>query len=73
MIVWEIEAKRALANPVRSDSRTGHFPENHANVGTTRTPERHVITGIVHVHMDTMTETRIHQRNGEPTMLPWMP
>ena len=71
MIAWEIEAKRALANPVPNDFRTGHSPKNHANIGTIHTPERHVITGTVHVHADTTTEARIHQRNGEPIMLPW--
>ena len=67
----EIEAKRALANPVPNDSRTGHSPENHAGAGTTRTPERHVITGTIHVRLDTTTEARIHQRDDDPTMLPW--
>ena len=60
MIAWEIEAKRALANPVNDDSRTGHFPENHVDAGTTRTPERRVRTGIVRVHVDMTTEARIH-------------
>ena len=69
----EIEAKRALANPVPNDSRTGHSPENHASAGTTHTPERHVITGTVHVRANTTTEARIHQRSGKPTMLSWMP
>ena len=71
MIAWEIEAKRALASPVPNDSGTGHFPKNHADAGTTRTLERRVSTGTVHV--DITTEARIHQRNGEPTMLPWRP
>ena len=71
MIAWEIEAKRTLANPVPNDSGTGHFPENDADAGTTPTPERRVSIGTVHV--DITTEARIHQRNGEPTMLPWRP
>ena len=49
MIAWEIKAKRALANLVPNNSRTGHSPENHAGTGTTHTPERHVITETVHV------------------------
>ena len=73
MIAWEIEAKRALASLFPDDSRTGHFLENHANTGTTRTPERRVSTGTVHVHVDMTTEARIPQRNGEPTMLPRTP
>ena len=60
MIAWEIEAKRALASPVPDDSGTGHFPENHADARTTRTPERCVSTGTVRVHVDMMTEARIH-------------
>ena len=59
MIAWEIKAKRALANPISNDSRTGHFPKNHADTGTTHTPERHDIIGIIHVHVDTTTEARI--------------
>jgi len=73
MIAWEIEAKRALASPVPNDSGTGHFPENHANAGTTRTLERRVSTGTVHVHVDMTTKARIHQSNREPIMLPWTP
>ena len=60
MIVWEIEAKRALASLVPNDSETGHFPESRTNTGTTRTPERRIITGTVHFHVDTTTEARIH-------------
>ena len=71
MIAWEIEAKRALASPVPNDSRTSHFLENHADSGTIRTPERRVSAGTVYVHVDMTTEARIHQRNGEPIMLPW--
>ena len=73
MIVWEIEAKRALASLVPNDSETGHFLENHADAGTTRTPERRVSTGTVQVHVDMTTEAWIHQRSGEPIMLPWTP
>ena len=73
MIAREIEVKRALANPVPNDSKTDHPLENHASAGITHTPERHVIAGTVHVCMDTTTEDRIRQRNGDPTMLPWMP
>ena len=60
MIAQEIEAKRTLANLVPDDSGTGHFPENHADTGTTRTPERRVSTETVHVHVDMRTEARIH-------------
>ena len=42
-------------------------------VGTTHTPERHIITGTVHVRADMTTKARIHQRNGKSTMLPWTP
>ena len=71
MIAREIEAKRALANPVPNDSKTDHPLKNHIGVGITHTPERHVIAETVHVRMDTRTEGRIRQRNGDPTMLPW--
>ena len=73
MIAQEIRAKRALANPVHNDSKIDHPLKNHTGVGITHTPERHVIVGTIHVSMDTMTEGQNHRRNGNPTMLPWMP
>ena len=73
MIAWEIEAKGALASPILDDSGNGHFPENHANTGTTRVPERRVRTRTVHVRVDMTTKVRIPRRNDEPTMLPWTP
>ena len=60
MIAWEIEAKRALANPVPNDSKTGHSPENHAGTGITHTPKSHVTVETFHVRTDMMTEDRIH-------------
>ena len=73
MIKRKIEAKRALANLVPNDSKIDRPLENHADAGITHTPERHVIAEIVHVRMDTTTEDRIRQRNGDHTMLPWTP
>jgi len=73
MIVWEIEARRALASPVPDDSGTGHFLENHTNTGTARVPERHISAETIHIHADMTTVVRIPRRNGKPTMLPWMP
>ena len=71
MIAWEIKAKRALASSVPNNSRAGHSPENHADAGTTHTPERLVITRTVHIRTGMITEDQIHQRNSDPTMLPW--
>ena len=71
MVVWEIKARRALANLVPDDSETVHFPENHTDIGTTRIPARRVSAGTVHVHADMTTVVRIPRRNGNPTMLPW--
>ena len=72
-IAWEIRVKRALASPTSDGPRIDHVPENHVDTGTTRTLERCVRTETVHDHVDITTEARIHQRNDEPTMLPWTP
>ena len=73
MIAREIGVKRALADPEHNDSKTDHPLKNHVGVGIAHAPSRHVIAGTVHGHMDTMTKDRIRRRNGNPTMLPWMP
>ena len=71
MIVWEIEARRALASLVPNDSRTVHFPENHTDTGTACVLVRRISAGTVHVHVNMTTVVQIPQRNSNPTMLPW--
>ena len=73
MIAWGIEVKRALASPVPVDSGTSRSLENHTDTGTTRVLKRRVSIGTIHVHLDMTTIVWVPQRNGEPTMLPWMP
>ena len=69
--MWEIKARRGLANSVPDDARIIHFPKNHTDTGTARTPESRVSAGTVHVRADMTTVVRIPRRNGSPTMLPW--
>ena len=71
MIVWEVEAKRALASPVPDNSGIGHFPENHIDTGIACILERRVSAETIHGHTDMTTVIRIPRRNGNPTMLPW--
>ena len=73
MIAREIEAKRALANPVRDDSKTDHPLKNQTGAGITHIPERHVTAETVRVRMDMRIEDLTRQRNGDPTVLPWTP
>ena len=73
MIAWEIEAKKALANPVPVDSGTGRSPENHTDIGIVCVLEKRISIGTVHVRVDMTTMVRVPQKNGEPTMLPWTP
>ena len=66
MIVWEIEARRALASLVTNDSKTVHFPKNHTDTGTACVLVRRISAGTVHVRMDTMTEDRIRRGTATP-------
>ena len=71
MIAREIGARRALANPVHDDSKTNHPLKNHTSEGITHIPERHIAVGTIRVLMNTGTGGLIHQRNDDPTVLPW--
>ena len=71
MVVWEIEARRGLANSVPDDSGTVHFPKNHTDVGTAHIPARRFSTRTVHICADMTIVVQMPWRNGSPIMLPW--
>ena len=52
MLVWEIEARRDLANLVLINAEIVPFPENHADVGTAHIPKSRVNAGTVRACTD---------------------
>jgi len=70
--VWEIEVGRDPASLVPINTETVHFLENHVDVGTAPILESRVNAGIVHIHVDMLTENQIPRRSDDPTTLLWM-